>query len=346
VSALVNDLRGPGGRLPRLGRLLAPLGWLYGVGAALNGAWQASRAVHCRKPVVALGNLELGGTGKTPATLALAELLLAAGRRPGILTGLWGPGRNRGLLRQDDADFADLAPDEALLYAARLPGLPLAAASRKWQGAQALDADPACDLILLDDGFQHRRLHRDLDLLLIGEARNLSMLRVLPAGPLREFPGALDRADALLLPTGSPPPRRGRQPLLEFELREGALTDLTGASVTPNETGYLLAAGIARPERFEASAQGLCDRLGVELAESLRFEDHAPWSPALRRELAAARARHPEHAFLITEKDARRWASFWDLEGPAPHVLGLDLIFCEPERLLALLAPLYSASSA
>ncbi len=346
MTGLTRDLRGPRGRLPRAGRLLAPLGWIYGAGAALNGAWQASRTVRCRKPVVALGNLELGGTGKTPATLALAELLLTVGREPGILTGLWGPGRDRGLLRPGDPTFAELAPDEALLYASRLPDLALAAASPKWRGAQALDEDPACDLILLDDGYQHRRLHRDLDLLLIGDSRNLSALRVLPAGPLREFPGALQRADAVLLPTGGDAPRTWEKPVIEFELREGPLTDLTGAPVVVNEHGYMLAAGIARPERFEASARRFCDRQGVESAESLRFEDHAPWSPALRRALAAARKRRPELGFLTTEKDARRWASFWDLEGPAPHVLGLNLVFREPERLLALLAPLQSVSSA
>ncbi len=346
MTGLTRDLRGPRGRLPRAGRLLAPLGWIYGAGAALNGAWQASRTVSCRKPVVALGNLELGGTGKTPATLALAEMLSSAGRKPGILTGLWGPGRDRGLLRPGDPNFAELAPDEALLYAARLPGMPLAAASPKWRGAMALDGDPACDLILLDDGFQHRRLHRDLDLILIGDCRNLTAMRVLPAGPLREFPGALHRADAVLLPAGGSAPRAWRKPLFHFELQEGALTDLSGAPVEPNDKGYLLAAGIARPERFEASARSFCDRLGVESADSLRFEDHAPWSTALRRELAAARKKRPELGFLITEKDARRWASFWDLEGPAPHVLGLNLVFREPERLLALLAPLYSSSSA
>ncbi len=346
MKAPLRDLRGPRGRLPKAGRLLAPLGWLYGTGAAIHGAWQATRAIRCRKPVVALGNLELGGTGKTPATLALAELLLKEGRRPGILTGLWGSGAEQGLLRAGEPAFARLAPDEARLYAARLPGLPLAAARPKWRGALSLDADPDCDLILLDDGFQHRRLGRDLDLLLIGDARKLSPLRLLPAGPLREFPLALARADALLLPRGNPAPRRPGVPVFEFELREGILTDLRGREVEAPGSAYLLASGIAGPERFEASAGRFCERVGAELGEILRFEDHAEWNSVISRELAAAQARNPGHLFLITEKDARRWASSWDLEGPEPHVLGLDLVFSEPESLLSLVASLYSSSSA
>ncbi len=324
--------RSPTGPSPR--SALAPLALLYGGAAALIGSWRAARAWQCRAPVLSVGNLESGGTGKTPTVIALAELLAAAGWRPGIVTGLWGrAARGQRLLTRGEPAFGQQAPDEARLLAARLPGLPIVAARRKWEGARWLDETGACDLILVDDGFQHRRLARRLDLLLLSPHCRLSPFALLPAGGLREFPGALARAGAYALPPGQAPPVAWPAPVLRLAPAAPRLLEWSGEPGEPWPGGYLTAAGIAGPERFEA----LAESAGLKLAARLRFADHADWTPRLRSALARAAVAYPAARFLLTEKDAQRWASFWDLPGPPPQVLRAALRFCEPEAALAFL---------
>lgn len=315
-------------------RLLVPLGLLYGVGAALNGARLAARAWSGSLPVLSVGNLEVGGTGKTPTVALLAALLAEAGRRPGIVTGLWGrAARGRRLLAREDAIFAQAAPDEARLLAAKLPGLPLVAARAKWEGARWLEASGRCDLLIVDDGFQHRRLARRLDLVLLSPACRLSPANLLPAGLLREFPGALARAGAYALPVGTPVPARWPAPVIRLEAAPPALRELDGGAAAPWPAGYLTVAGIAQPERFEAAAAGA----GLALQGRLRVADHADWTPRLRRRIAEALARFPGARVLLTEKDAQRWASSWDLPGPAPQLLSANLRLSDPAAALALL---------
>lgn len=322
--------RSPGAAAP----LLAPLGLLYGLGAALNGAWMAARAWEGRLPVLSVGNLEVGGTGKTPTVALLAALLAESGRRPGLVTGLWGrAARGRRLIAREEPDFARAAPDEARLLAATLPGLPLVAARAKWEGARWLEASGRCDLLIVDDGFQHRRLARRLDLVLLSPGCRLSPFRVLPAGPLREFPSALARAHAYALPAEAAVPARWPAPLIRLAALPPSLRELDGRPGGPEPAGYLTVAGIARPERFEAAAAAA----GLALRGRLRVADHADWTPRLRRRIAEALARFPEARALLTEKDAQRWASSWDLPGPAPQVLSAHLQLGDPAAALALL---------
>lgn len=336
----VRDLRGALERLPARRRpWLAPLGWLYGLGAALDGRRKAAAALHCEKPVISVGNIEVGGTGKTPFTLALVGLLRALGRRPAVVTGLWGAGTRRELLGDTDPDFGRLAPDEALLLAGRLPDLPLVAARRKWEGARLLDGDPRCDVLVVDDGFQHRRLARDLDLVLLSDGGVPGAGALLPAGPLREFPSALRRADLLLLPEASRAPG-GETPVQRFRRRPGRILDGAGGEAAPPAGGLLLASGIARPEGFEAAACARCAELGVSVHGCLRFGDHAPLDDRIAAALKSELARHPGARLLCTEKDARRWASSWSSRVAPEPPLMLELCFelASPAELSALLA--------
>ena len=337
MSGELFDYRRPWQRSPTAPSLrgtLAPLALLYGGAAALVGTWRAARAWHCRAPVLSVGNLEIGGTGKTPTVIALAGLLAAAGWRPGIVTGLWGrAARGQTLLARGEAAFARQAPDEARLLAAQLPGLPIVAARRKWEGARWLDERGSCDLILIDDGFQHRRLARRLDLVLLSSRCRLSPFALLPAGALREFPAALARADAYALLPGQAPPAAWPAPVLRLAPAAPLLMEGDGEPGERWPGGYLTAAGIAGPERFEAAAESA----GLALSARLRFADHADWTPRLRAALARAAAAYPAARFLLTEKDAQRWASFWDLPGPPPQLLRAGLRFCEPAAALAFL---------
>jgi len=338
VNSPLKDLRGRWGRLPERGRAwLAPLGWLYGLGAAINGARMASGAIRCVKPVVSIGNLEVGGTGKTPATLALARLLVEAGRMPGIVTGLWGAATDKPWITSEDPEFGSQAPDEARLYARRLAGVPVISAGRKARGAQRLDGDPDCDIILVDDGLQHRGLERNLDLVLLSDADILRATSILPAGPLREFPGALSRADHLLMEEGKRAPEGLEERTFRYRLENATLFDLDDVEVGPEEGGYVLASAIARPERFEAAASAYCEREGLRVCERVRFRDHEEWSERVAGALREALDRHPGSILLITEKDARRWAPFVGFDHDPPRYLGLELIFERPENLMAVL---------
>ena len=337
MAERVDDHRGRFGDWPaEPGWFKSAAGLLYGGGAWLGGAWQAARAVDARIPVISLGNLEVGGTGKTPATEAIARLLLERGLRPGLLTGLAGQARGMSLLEAGSPEFAGSAPDEARLLARRLPGLPLVAARRKWRGALRLAGLGDCDLILLDDGFQHRRLRRSVDLVLLSGAAPLENSRLLPAGPLREFPRALGRADALLLPEGAAARAWPDRPRFRFRIRETGLGQIEaggglsapGAEAEADGDGYLAVSGIARPQRFESSS---ATRYKVLL--NIRFRDHAPWSPSIRQALGEAQARFPGARFLLTEKDAVRWGAQWDLGGKRPHFSAIEMEWLERTEL-------------
>lgn len=183
--------------------LLLPLAPVY------RGAVAVRRAVYRRGliqrtklpvPVISVGNLTFGGTGKTPTVIALARDLVRMGRRPAILT--------RGYKRLDDEQVVVVGPeprqtaseigDEPLEMARRLPGVPVVVdADRARGGAEA--QRQGADVVLLDDGFQHLRLERDLDLVLIDAGDPWGGGRLPPLGRLREPVAALERADAVLI---------------------------------------------------------------------------------------------------------------------------------------------------
>jgi tetraacyldisaccharide 4'-kinase len=136
--------------------------------------------------VISIGNLTAGGTGKTPLAALLAQKLLLRGLRPGIVS--------RGYRRLNDD-----ANDEQLMLQQLVPGVPQVLNRDRVAGAQTALADHGCDVILLDDGFQHRRLYRDLDLVLIDATRPWGYGHLLPRGLLREPLSSLWRADVILL---------------------------------------------------------------------------------------------------------------------------------------------------
>lgn len=168
-----------------------PASFVYGrVVAARNRRFDRGRGVgSVGLPVISVGNLTLGGTGKTPMVIWLAERLAAAGRRPVIA--MRGYGAPRGLAGSSD---------EAAVYAQRLPDVPvLADPDRLGALRDFLKRAKEIDCVLLDDGFQHRRVRRELDLVLIDASRGTLRDRLFPAGFLREPPASLRRADAVIV---------------------------------------------------------------------------------------------------------------------------------------------------
>jgi len=328
MDSPLHDQRGPAAKLPESpGQGRRNAARLYAWGAFLHE--KLSRimpSVETEAPLISIGNIEVGGTGKTPALAALANLFLEEGIRPSLLTG-W-PAGGPGALMIGTEAFQNEAPDEAQLLAARFPDLPLAAARPKRLGAQELDRKGA-RVILLDDGFQHRRLERRLDLLLLSGEIPMLPGQVLPAGPLREHPRALERADAFLLPAGAPlPVGLPERPVWRFRPEIGGLFDLEDRPVE-DMTHCLAVSAIARPERFEEEAARR-----FTLQARLRFRDHAPWTADIRDLLVEVMKDHPGARPLLTEKDARRWGPLWDMDGPQPCYLRYDIAFEESEPLV------------
>ncbi len=292
-----------------------------------------------RARIVSVGNLEIGGGGKTPCTMRLAEAIVERGGRPVVLmrgyrssvsarrrfpfvatvdrlkkelTGIRVyqasdllksvPGRDP---YDDDARTARLVGDEAALYHRR--GIPVVIDSDRVRGAEAAVKLLAPTHILLDDGFQNLRIHKDIDILLLDANRPFGNGRLFPAGTLREPSGAVKRADIVIftratdetVPAEAAGLVRGTPiffadhaavDVARRDRRRAPLSSLEGKRVA-------LYAGIARPESFEA----LIERTGAEPVVSFRFVDHHAYRAGdISRMLAQAPPRVP---FLTTEKD-------------------------------------------
>lgn len=288
---------------------------LYGAGVRVfhggyDRGWFRVRSLPV--PVVSVGNLTVGGTGKTPAVLALARALRDAGRRPVVLTRGYRGRRASGVLRagawEDGATAgAREAGDEPLLLSRTLPSVPVVIGRNRGREAMRfLGSGERVDAFLLDDGFQHRVLDRNRDLVLLDARRPLANGRLLPAGPLREDPRALERADRLLLVTPGPDAAVGPEtdrllralapgaarsrvwPVFRgLALLAGGDPPSRGAAPSGIPDGPVLAvAGIARPERFRRLLEGA----GARVAGTRWFRDHHLFSPAEVKDLETAAA--------------------------------------------------------
>lgn len=313
-----------------LRQALWPLGLLYGGVAAVRN-WCFDVGIKRRHqlgvPVVSVGNLSVGGTGKTPTVAWLAELAKAAGRRPGVLAR--GYGRAAGAVLND----------EGLMLQRQLPWLLQEQDPDRVAAGQRL-IDKGADFILLDDGFQHRRLRRDLDVVCLDALLPFGNGQCLPAGDMREFRSGLRRAGVLLLTRAgaldehSLAQRAARLRQIAHNARlpvhatDHAPRDLVAqpdGTVLPlawlQGRKVVLLSAIARPASFLAT----CTSLGANVVHELRHRDHHRFTAA---ELAhAAKVAHDHGAELLTTaKDDARLGD----ASLRRHVLRIALQFLGP----------------
>ncbi len=269
-----------------------PLNGLYGAFVGLRNRLFDRGMLRSRrltKPVISVGNLTAGGAGKTPFVIALGELLQARGIPFDVLSRGYRR-RTRGVLFVDPEGAAADFGDEPLLIARRL-GVPVIVGESRYQAGQLAEQEFRSQLHILDDGFQHRSLHRDFDIMLMtaGDLQD----RLLPFGRLREPVSSLQRADVVVLEQddlAEHPALRGR---LVWRMKREILLP----SVPSNPVVFC---GIARPQQFFAQLRAA----GVTPAAEIVFRDHHAYGRSDIQRLIAVRRELGSAGFLTTEKDA------------------------------------------
>ncbi|MCU0531049.1 MAG: tetraacyldisaccharide 4'-kinase [Syntrophales bacterium] len=266
-------------------------------------------------PVVSVGNLTVGGTGKTPMTIRVAGMLRERGMRPAVLSRGYGGKSTAGVLVVSDGRQTLAGPDEAgdepVLIARRLPGVPvLAGAKRALTGRYARENFGA-DVLVLDDGFQHRWIRRDLDIVLLDSREPLGNGFLLPRGPLREPPASLERAGVVVLTRseGRTEPLDGGlaglvagRPVLRTRIRPTTLVATDGTEMPlahlAGRTVFAFA-GIARPESFRQTLEGL----GASVAGFAAFPDHHRFGAEDVTRLERGLGETGAEILVTTEKD-------------------------------------------
>jgi tetraacyldisaccharide 4'-kinase len=318
---------------------------LYGLGAWGRRALYDQGWLHPKRlpaPVLSLGNLVVGGVGKTPLTAFLAGRLQAAGCRVAILSRGYG-GQAPGINVVSDGQRIYLKPpqagDEAYLLAQKLPGIPVITGADRYQaGMQAWDAFRP-ELFLLDDGFQHFQLYRDLDVVLLDAARPFGNGRLLPRGSLREPISTLQRPLVLVLTRYKPDQHqetweevRSAFPAAVVVRAAFGLTQAVrypGARPLRLEAlaGMSLAAmaGLARPEVLAASLR----EMGVDLKHFFTLPDHHAFTAAELAGFVATARGLGATGLVTTEKDWMRLAGTWRADLPL-YVVHLHVNLLDP----------------
>lgn len=291
--------------------LLSAISAFYGMGVYLRNAAYDAGILPVRQaavPVISIGNLSVGGTGKTSVTLWCAEFLKAQGKKVAVLSRGYKrntPEMEVKIVSDGNALLipADQAGDEPALLALKLRGVPILVGADRYAASLLAVKNFKPDVLLLDDAFQHRKLRRDLDLLCLDDA-TFERSRLFPRGVLREPLSEAKRAGFAVMKS-----QNGRitRPIsvpaavyryAAAEIRNLASGEVSGAAWLKGRKVFA-ASGIAHPESFEA----LLAEAGADVAGALRFPDHHPFGQKDLKEISS-RAAAKNAAAVVTEKDA------------------------------------------
>jgi tetraacyldisaccharide 4'-kinase len=291
------------------------LSTIYGsVVSARNGLYDRGifRARRLQGPVISVGNISVGGSGKTPFVILLGELLKARGLEFDVLSRGYGR-QTRGVRLVEPGGSSGEYGDEPLLIARRLEA-PVIVGEDRYQAGMFAESKFGSRLHLLDDGFQHRALARDFDIVLVSadDARD----HLLPSGRLRESRQSLSRADAVVLTAGASPEGFPLDGKLVWRVRRG----IAPVKVPARPVAFC---GIARPQSFILQLR----KAGIEPAAEAVYRDHHAYTEKDTRELIALKARSEADGFVTTEKDAINLGGFFSaLEPIAVVPVTMDLV--------------------
>jgi tetraacyldisaccharide 4'-kinase len=297
-----------------------PLSLIFGTGVALRNALYDHGAFQVRKlarPVVSIGNISLGGSGKTPFVIGLGKLLIERSISFDVLSR--GYGRTSQEIAVVDRQGAPRQfGDEPLLIARNLQA-PVIVGADRYQAGLLAEKKFEVKLHLLDDGFQHRRLHRDFDIVML-EASDLKD-SLLPVGRLREPVSALRRADVVVSAGGALADRSA----LVWRIRREVRVD------TPCQRPVAFC-GLGRPPQFFAHLRDL----GIELADTISFPDHHRYTAKDVARLLELKSSTGAAGFITTEKDVINLGPLASRFEPL-HVARLRLLLESPEQALSTL---------
>lgn len=286
--------------------------------------------------VISVGNITVGGTGKTPMVITLANMLRSKGYRPAVLSRGYGGDRKTPLTVVSDGEqiitgYAQ-AGDEPVLIARSTPGVAVLTGPDRTQTGNYAIKELGADILILDDAFQHRHIFRDVDIVLLNREKPLGNGHLLPRGPLRESPKALNRAHILIWKDtvlNGRFPRYQEQgigvylPVLSAYPRAKALVQANTGEVLPVENlrekkvcGF---AGIAFPEAFRQTIESI----GGVVVSFLPFPDHHRYTESDLSRIERVSADSSAEIVLTTEKDAIRLTDFPDFR---KHVFILRVV--------------------
>lgn len=295
-----------------------PLSAIFGAGVAIRNSLYDRRILQVKKlarPVVSIGNISVGGSGKTPFVIALGELLKQNGIAFDVLSRGYGRSSTEVAVVEPNGSPAQFG-DEPLLIARKLE-VPVIVGADRYQAGLLAEKKFASKLHLLDDGFQHRRLHRDFDIVLLPAEDQAGSL--LPTGRLREPITALNRADAVVLTDP-----QAQAVTAKSIWRARRVVEL------PAAVGKAIAfSGIARPQQF---LEGLKSS-NLEFAGAVAFRDHHRYEQRDIDRLLALKKQTNAGSFITTEKDLMNLGTLSSLLTPF-HIAELRIELVSPEQVL------------
>jgi tetraacyldisaccharide 4'-kinase len=273
-----------------------PLTGIYAAASGVrNGLYDHGllRSHRLARPVVSVGNLSTGGTGKTPFVIALGELLKARGVSFDVLSRGYRR-KTRGVLTVEaDGSAVDFG-DEPLLISRRL-GVPVIVGESRYEAGRLAEKNFEAQIHILDDGFQHRALARDFDIVLLTGQEFED--RLLPSGRLREAVSALKRADAVVLPAEIAADHAALQGKLVWRVKRQIAIPQIALPQAPRSP--VVFCGIARPQQFFAQVRAL----GIAPAAEVVFRDHQSYRRSDIARLLDAKQKSGAGGFVTTEKD-------------------------------------------
>lgn len=326
--------------------LRKPLGKLVSALTRLRNAaydYDLLDGVRLSKPVISVGNLSMGGVGKTPFVAKLIVMCKERGLRPAVVSRNYkalSRGVHKVLLNYDHPNFnpASFYGDEPYMLASQFPDVPVFTGSMKYFTAFIAAKTSEIDILIIDDGFQHRALHRDFDIVLIDASRPMEENQIFPQGQAREDFSSLLRADLVVL-TKTESADLGQLEIVKKQIPEG-ISHIDSRQRMLAESGMapaLAVAGIAHPEQFFSGLR----ELQAQVKGSLSFSDHHQYTDEDIEKILQEMRLTGAECVLTTEKDAvklRRLKPFSDPDNQLVKSVHLEIEFLsEPRGLHAFL---------